>query len=114
MIPICGRVGAPILQEVAVLLGYLLELWILRIESDVASMSLRICAHSLWVYLDLLKPGIVVAITALGEVDELVVGGCRLILNALPDVRVFGFIIASHCILYFEIIPIVLLILHQH
>jgi len=98
---------------VAILLWYLLKLWILGIESDVASMSLRIWSNSLRIDLNLLKSGVIIAIAALSEVDKLLIGGCRLVLQALSDIRVFN-LIACHGILYLEMVPVVLLILHHH
>jgi len=113
LISVCSRVGATILQEVAILLGDLLELWILGIESDVASMSLRIPSNSLRIDLNLLKPGVIIAIAALSEMDKLLIGSCRLVLQALSDIGVFN-LIALHGILYLKRVPVVLLVLHHH
>ena len=113
LISVCSRVGATILQEVAILLRYLLELWILGIESDVASMGLRILSNCLRVDLNLLKSGVIIAIAALSEVDKLLIGRSRLVLQALPHICVFN-LIAYHGILYLKMVPVVLLVLHHH
>ena len=113
LISICSRVRTTVLQQVAILLRYLLELWILSIESDVAAMSLRILSNCLRVYLNLLKSGVIVAIAALGEVDELLIRRSRVVLQALSDVCVLD-LVACHGILYLQMVPVVLLVLHHH
>lgn len=54
----------------------------LMIECDVASVSFRICGYcnTVRLILDMAKSGVVVAFTALGEVDKLFLSICAWIL----------------------------------